>query len=93
MSGTEVQNSDEKQKSYKRKMTGFVVQNKNDKSITVKVERRFKHPRYFKFLTYTKKYHAHDESNAANVGDLVTIIECRPHSRNKRWELTKQTAS
>lgn len=74
-------------KKFKKKLSGVVVSDKSDKCIVVKVERRFKHPRYSKFLTKSKKYHAHDETNNAKTGDVVTIIESRPHSKLKRWEL------
>lgn len=72
---------------FKRKLRGLVVSDKADKTIVVKVQRRFKHPIYSKFVNKTKKYHAHDEANTAKVGDLVTIIESRSHSKLKKWEL------
>ena len=68
-------------------MKGTVVSDKTDKTVVVKVVRRFKHPIYSKFVNKTKKYHAHDESNTAQIGDVVTIIESRPHSKLKKWEL------
>lgn len=74
-------------KQFKRKLRGLVVSDKADKTIVVKVQRRFKHPIYSKFVNATKKYHAHDENNQAKIGDLVTIIESRPHSKTKKWEL------
>jgi small subunit ribosomal protein S17 len=74
-------------KKFKRRLTGVVVSDKSDKTVIVKVERRFKHPKYSKFVTKSKKYHAHDDGNAAKVGDRVTIIEARPFSKLKRWEL------
>lgn len=74
-------------KTFKRKLRGTVVSDAADKSIVVKVQRRFKHPIYSKFVNKTKKYHAHDESNVASVGDVVTIIESRSHSKLKKWEL------
>ena len=74
-------------KRFKRKLRGTVVSDKADKTIVVKVQRRFKHPIYSKFVNKTKKYHAHDEQNQAKIGDLVTIIESRPHSKTKKWEL------
>lgn len=77
----------EAQKRFKRKLTGTVVSNTNDKSIVVKVVRRFKHSRYSKFVHRSKRYHAHDEANSAKTGDIVTIIESRPHSKLKKWEL------
>ncbi len=78
--------SNEKTK-FKRKLQGAVVSVSGSKSIVVSVTRRFKHPVYSKFLTRSKKYHAHDEACTAVVGDAVTIIESRPHSKLKKWEL------
>lgn len=76
-------------KAFKRKLDGEVVSVKNEKTVVVKVTRRFKHSAYSKFVTSTKKYHAHDESSAAQLGDKVTIIESRPYSKLKKWELFK----
>ncbi|MBH47076.1 MAG: 30S ribosomal protein S17 [Halobacteriovorax sp.] len=73
--------------SFKRKLTGVVVSNKNEKTIVVNVQRRYKHSTYSKFITKSKKYHAHDVENKANLGDFVTIIESRPYSKLKKWEL------
>ena len=72
-----------------RTMTGRVVSDKANKTVTVKVERRVAHPMYGKVVTRTKKYHAHDEANECKEGDLVTIEECRPLSRTKTWRVTK----
>lgn len=72
---------------FKRKLTGTVVSSKNDKTIVVNVTRRFKHRTYSKFVNQSKKYHAHDAENTAKVGDVVTIIESRPYSKLKKWEL------
>jgi small subunit ribosomal protein S17 len=71
----------------KRVLQGVVVSDKGDKTIVVRVERRVRHPLYKKYIRSTKKYHAHDEDNACRVGETVRIIESRPHSRLKRWEL------
>tara|TARA_Y100000385_G_scaffold217159_1_gene226218 strand:+ start:369 stop:617 length:249 start_codon:yes stop_codon:yes gene_type:complete len=71
----------------KRTLKGTVVSDKTNQTIVVKVERRFKHPIYSKFVTTSKKYHAHDDKNTAKTGDVVTIIESRPHSKLKKWEL------
>jgi len=60
-----------------------------EKSITVRVERRYKHPKYGKYLSEHKKYMAHDAEGQAAVGDTVQITECRPMSKNKRWRLTE----
>ena len=70
-----------------RTVQGRVVSNKMDKTITVVVERFVKHPIYGKFIKRSTKLHAHDESNVCNKGDLVTITECRPLSKNKTWTL------
>ena len=74
----------------RRKMvTGTVVSDKTDKTVTVKVSRRLQHPRYKKFLTRSKKYHAHDENNECRVGDMVQLMETRPISRSKRWRVVE----
>ena len=75
------------QKSFKRRLEGIVVSDKGNQTIVVNVARRFKDKRYSKFVTKTKKYHAHDADNKAGVGDLVQIIESRPFSKLKKWEL------
>jgi small subunit ribosomal protein S17 len=71
----------------KRVLQGVVVSDKQDKTVVVKVERRFTHPVMKKTVRRTKNYHAHDETNAAKVGDMVFIQESRPHSKLKTWEL------
>jgi small subunit ribosomal protein S17 len=71
----------------KRTLTGEVVSDKSAKTVVVKVERKTMHPKYNKFVTTSKKYHAHDEKELASVGNLVTIVESKPHSKLKRWEL------
>ena len=76
-------------KRFKRRLKGVVVSDVNDKTIVVSSQRRYKHPIYKKFMTRTKKYHAHDENNEAKKGDFVTIVESRPFSLKKRWELLK----
>ncbi len=72
----------------RRVLQGIVTSDAMTKTITVKVERRFKHPKYEKFIRRHKKYHAHDEEGVAKVGDLVEITETRPLSKLKRWRLT-----
>jgi len=72
-----------------RTLVGRVVSNKMDKTVTVKVERRVKHPVYGKYVVRTTKYHAHDESNGINEGDLVEIAETRPVSKTKSWKVTR----
>ena len=69
----------------KRVLQGTVVSDKNDKTVVVKVERRFTHPVMKKTVRMTKKYKAHDESNAHKVGDIVFIEESKPISRDKKW--------
>jgi small subunit ribosomal protein S17 len=71
----------------KRVLQGTVVSDVNDKTVVVRVERRFTHPVMHKTVRRTKKYHAHDEANTAKVGDAVRIEECAPISKNKRWVL------
>lgn len=66
---------------------GRIVSDKMDKSITVLVERRVKHPVYGKYMKKTKKFMAHDENNEGGIGDTVRIMETRPLSKNKRWRL------
>ena len=68
---------------------GVVSSNKMDKTITVSVVRKLKHPKYGKFLKKTKKFHAHDEKNECSIGDVVKIMETRPLSKLKRWRLVE----
>ncbi len=68
---------------------GIVASSKMEKSITVKVERKVKHPMYGKFVKKTKSFHAHDELNTAGAGDVVRIMETRPLSKTKRWRLVE----
>ncbi|MDO8331295.1 MAG: 30S ribosomal protein S17 [Fluviicoccus sp.] len=70
-----------------RTLTGKVISNKMDKSITVLIERRVQHPVYGKFIRRSTKLHAHDENNVCKEGDVVTIAECRPISKTKAWTL------
>ena len=76
----------------KRILQGVVTSDKMDKTVTVQVERRFKHTLYKKFIRRSKKYAAHDETNAVKVGDVVKIQECRPMSKRKKWEVVTGTA-
>ncbi len=71
----------------KRVLEGIVVSDKMDKSIVVKVERYVKHPIYKKFIRRSKKYMAHDENNVAKEGDKVSILESKPYSKNKKWQI------
>ena len=77
----------EAKQKLRRTATGRVVSNKGDKTITVLVERRVKHPLYGKYVRRSTKLMAHDEQNQCREGDLVTIEECRPLSRRKSWNL------
>ena len=77
----------------KRILQGVVVSDKNDKTVVVRVERRFTHPLLKKTVRRTKKYQAHDEANTAKEGDLVRIEECRPISKNKTWKLIEGEAA
>lgn len=70
-----------------RTLTGKVVSGAMDKSITVSVERLIKHPMYGKYIRRTSKLMAHDENNECKTGDVVTICQCRPLSKNKSWRL------
>ncbi|TNF66674.1 MAG: 30S ribosomal protein S17 [Gammaproteobacteria bacterium] len=72
-----------------RTLAGKVISNKMDKTVTVLVERRVKHPIYGKFVKKSTKYHAHDQDNAANEGDTVTITETKPYSKTKKWRLVE----
>jgi len=71
----------------KKILKGKVIKDKNDKTIVVLVKRRFSHPFFEKVITSSKKYHAHDENNKFKTGDIVKIIESRPFSKKKRWEV------
>ena len=76
----------------KRVLQGTVVSDKNDKTVVVKVERRFTHPLLKKTVRRTKNYHAHDEAGEFKVGDAVSIEETKPISRLKRWKVVKDEA-
>ncbi len=71
--------------SLKKQRVGLVTSDKNDKTITVVVERKLRHPIYSKFVKRSTKFRAHDENNACGIGDLVRIVESRPLSAQKRW--------
>lgn len=72
-----------------RTLTGRVTSDKMDKTVTVLVERKIKHPLYGKFITRSKKYHAHNDNNQFSMGDMVLIEECRPLSKTKSWKAIK----
>ncbi len=72
-----------------RTMVGRVVSDKMQKTVTVLIERRVKHPMYDKIIARSRKYHAHDESGEAKLGDLVEIQECRPIAKTKSWRVAR----
>tara|TARA_E500000331_G_scaffold315668_1_gene325821 strand:- start:1131 stop:1361 length:231 start_codon:yes stop_codon:yes gene_type:complete len=74
----------------KKTLSGKIVKDKNNKTVVVLVKRRFMHPFFKKVLTSSKKYHAHDENNKFKVGDNVKIIESRPFSKLKKWEVVNK---
>ena len=76
-------------RNLRKTRIGVVSSNKMDKTITVKVERKIKHPLYGKFLKKTTSFHAHDEKNECSIGDTVKIMETRPYSKTKRWRLVE----
>tara|TARA_Y100000590_G_C15135299_1_gene794036 strand:+ start:132 stop:362 length:231 start_codon:yes stop_codon:yes gene_type:complete len=71
----------------KKILKGEVIRDKNDKTVVVLVKRRFAHPFYQKVITSSKKYHVHDEGNKFKIGDVIKIIESKPFSKKKRWEV------
>ena len=75
----------QKRSMNRKQLTGEVVSNAMDKTVIVKVERRFPHPRYNKYVKKSKRYYAHDEKNNCSNGDLILIEESKPISKNKRW--------
>jgi small subunit ribosomal protein S17 len=77
------------ERNLRKVRTGVVTSNKMQKTITVAVERKVKHPIYGKFLKKTTKFHAHDEKSECSIGDLVKIMESRPLSKTKRWRLVE----
>jgi small subunit ribosomal protein S17 len=76
-------------RNLRKERMGVVTSNKMEKSITVAIKWKEKHPIYGKFVNKTKKYHAHDEKNECNIGDTVKIMETRPLSKTKRWRLVE----
>lgn len=77
----------------KRILQGTVVSDKNNKTVVVRVERRFNHPLVGKVVRRSKKYHAHDEDSTCKQGDLVRIEECRPISKLKKWRVVEKVSS
>jgi small subunit ribosomal protein S17 len=76
-------------RNLRKTRIGQVVSNKMEKSVTVAIERKVKHPIYGKFVKTTTKFMAHDEKNECNIGDTVSIMEIRPLSKNKRWRVVE----
>ena len=76
-----------------RQLTGVVISDKANKTITVKIERKVKHPTYGKIMTRSTKVHAHDALNSAKIGDLVTVQECSPLSKSKTWMLLSEVST
>lgn len=84
-----MENTTTVERNLRKTRIGVVSSNKMDKTITVKVERKVKHPIYGKFLKKTTSFHAHDEKNECSIGDTVKIMESRPLSKTKRWRLVE----
>ena len=80
---------DQKRSINRKQLTGKVVSDAMEKTVIVKVERRFPHPRYNKYVKKSKRYYAHDEKNNCSNGDLILIEESKPISKNKRWVVKK----
>ncbi|MFN7570305.1 MAG: 30S ribosomal protein S17 [Betaproteobacteria bacterium] len=76
-------------RKVQRSLVGRVVSNKMDKTVTVLIERKVKHPVYGKYMTQSTKLHAHDESNAINEGDLVEIVAAKPRAKTKSWAVAR----
>ncbi|PID88699.1 MAG: 30S ribosomal protein S17 [Bacteroidia bacterium] len=77
------------ERNLRKERIGVVVSNKMDKSITVDVKRKMKHPKYGKFVNKSKRFIAHDEQNTCDIGDTVRIMETRPLSKSKKWRLVE----
>jgi small subunit ribosomal protein S17 len=77
------------ERNLRKERIGVVVSDKMEKTITVKVSRKVKHPKYGKFVNMSKKYSVHDETNDCNIGDTVRFMETRPISKNKCWRLVE----
>jgi small subunit ribosomal protein S17 len=78
-----------KERGIRRVVTGTVTSNKMDKTVVVTVTRRFRDRRFHKFINRRVKYHAHDEANGCQIGDVVEIVEARPYSKTKRWRVAR----
>jgi len=76
-------------RNLRKERVGVITSDKMDKTVVVSVERRVKHPKYGKFVKFTKKFHAHDNENDCNAGDTVRIMETRPMSKTKKWRVVE----
>ncbi|MCP3916898.1 MAG: 30S ribosomal protein S17 [bacterium] len=88
-SSTTSSNNNSATRGRRRVVQGLVSSDKMDQTITVRVERRFKHAKYKKYIRRHEKVHAHDSANDAHIGDIVELMECRPLSKTKRWRLVR----
>lgn len=89
MTDTTTETNPEQARNSRRVLEGIVSSDAMDKSITIRVERKFKHPKYKKYIRRHSKVHAHDENNEAATGDRVEVMECRPLSKTKRYRLVR----
>jgi small subunit ribosomal protein S17 len=89
MSAEQLNETVENERGRRKTRVGTVVSDKMDKTVVVRVERRYAHPLYGKQVTRSKKYHAHDENNDYHIGDVVRITETRPLSKTKRWRVSE----
>ena len=87
--GEEQKSNEPSRKNRRKTKIGKVIRNKMDKSISVAVEKKVKHPLYKKYFKKTTKFMAHDDKNECSMGDIVKIMECRPLSKKKRWRLVE----
>ncbi len=78
-----------RERGHRKTRIGVVTSNKMDKTVTVEVSRRVKHPKYGKYVNLRKKFHAHDEENTCSIGDKVRITETAPQSKTKRWRVVE----
>ena len=79
----------ENKRNLRKERIGVITSDKMDKTVVVSVERRVKHPKYGKFVKFTKKFHAHDDANDCHTGDTVRIMETRPLSKTKKWRVVE----
>jgi small subunit ribosomal protein S17 len=79
----------EEKRNLRKERVGVITSDKMDKTVVVSVERKVKHPKYGKFVKFTKKFHAHDETNDCHEGDVVRIMETRPLSKTKNWRIVE----